>query len=223
MSVKNLFIKIKNIPFISIILFILVIILNVIQYNSNNSLYLQTNLLKNMDPYENTPRLRNSLLIIYEMFGINSLLVNSLWYIIYLFIAWGLMSIIEINIGHISLIYFIIMIFGVSYLINTINTYSCLHGFEQMIITQSVTSCCSSQIMFSALGFFLMLYLLNVQNKYIKIIILLTIIGAYIGLVCYDKYVSFKGYKNTTCDGLTWHSLYFLFGLFSGYIIRKKN
>jgi hypothetical protein len=222
MPTSDIIIKKYSIPFVSIILFIIVLILDIVQYTKKDKKYLQNKILKNMRGKNPVPNIQNTLLIFYQMVGINSLIVQSLWYIIYVFVSWGLMSLIEMHVGHISLIYFFLMIFGMTYLINTINTYTCLNGLNDTVLELSFGSCCGSQIMWSALGFVLMLYLLNVKNAHIKIALVIVAIGIYIGLVCYDKYYAFKGMENTTCNGLTWHCLYFLFGLFSGFVIGKK-
>jgi len=219
-------IKKYSIPFISIILFIIVLTLNAIQYDRKDRMFLQNKILPKMKYnykiYEEPkPAIQNFLLIFYKVIGINSLIKQSLWYILYILVSWGLMSLIEMNIGHISFIYFIIMIFGISFLIDAINSFICVKGLYNTNLDDSLGACCGSQIMWSALGFVLMLYLLKVTNKYIKLGILLVIIITFISLICSDKYYSFKGEDNSTCDSLTWHVLYFLFGLFSGYVIGK--
>jgi len=210
-----------NLPYISIILFILVVTLNSIQYSKNDK-YLQSLIIDN-NKNINIPSTgyKNILLLIYNIIGINGFIRNSITHVLFILFTYVCMAIVEINVGMISLILFIVICFMYTYSINGITKVICdnkINTCESVI--QHQPYCCGSFVLFPVLGFLLYIIQKNIHKFPIRIIVWFIIMSVWIGCILYDKYIGFKGLPNTnptkTCNTLTWHALAFLLGLLSG-------
>jgi hypothetical protein len=192
-----------NFPIISLSLFILTLIFALIQYNKNDDEYMQKKTKNN-----------GYLLQLYDLIGINSLLYNSLLYILFFIFTYLWMVIIELNIGHIAMIYFVLILIGFKIGLENISSLTCDNITS--ISTNKFANCCGSFIFWPALGFVLYLIQNCFDNMIYKGITISSIPIIYGILV----YMDIKEYNNL-CNGLSWHSLIFLLGVLSGKVLYK--
>jgi len=220
---KRTFVKETSYPIISIILFILVIILNSIQYSKNDE-FLQSKITEKR--YDDNKKLKNVylsnfILYFYNVIGINAFLYNGLLHIFYLILAYILLSLIEMNIGHIPLIIllFIIILFNSAYMNGIVNSI-CENSYN---INDLRTSpyCCGSAILFTSLGFVLYLIQHNIIQMNYYILMLFIIVLAWIGTILFDYYIVFTKDKymeedSKVCKSLNWHASLLIFGILCG-------
>ena len=225
--IKRTFVKETSYPIISIILFIIVIILNSIQYSKNDKNYLQSKITENR--YDDNKKLKNVylsnfILYFYNIIGINAFLYNGLLHIFYLIFVYILLSLIEMNIGHIPLIIllFIIILFNSAYMNGIVNSI-CENSYN---INDLRTSpyCCGSAILFTSLGFVLYLIQHNIIQMNYYILMLFIIVLVWIGTILFDYYTVFtkNKYKYMEEDRkvcsilLKSHSSLLIFGILCG-------
>jgi hypothetical protein len=194
-----------NFPIISLSLFILTLILSLIQYNKNDINYIQKKTKNN-----------GYLLQLFDLLGINSLLYNSLIYILFFIFTYLWMVIIELNIGHIAMIYFVLILIGFKIGLDSISSLTCDNITS--ISTNNLLNCCGSFIFWPALGF--VLYLIqNCFNNMIYKGMAITTIPIIYGVLVY---MDTKIYSNNNlCFGFSWHSLIFILGVLSGKVLYK--
>jgi len=220
---KRTFVKETSYPIISIILFIIVIILNSIQYSKNDTQYLQNKIEEKR--YDNKKLknvyLSNFILNFYNIIGINGFLYNGLLHIFYLILAYILLALIEMNIGHIPLIIllFIIILFNSAYMDGIVNSI-CENSYNINDLRSS-PYCCGSAILFTSLGFVLYLIQHNIIQMNYYIIMLVIIVLAWIGTILFDYYTVFTKYKymeedSKVCTSLNWHASLLIFGILCG-------
>jgi hypothetical protein len=216
MSFTKIFINKTSIPIISIFLFILVIILNSIQYSNNNKKYLQNSVLS----YGyGTVNLDNAILFIYNFVGINGFLNNSLLHIIYLIITYSLLSLIEMNIGYLSLIFllFITMVFSTFW--DQFTDAICKNNIVSINGVGHGAYCCGSFLLLMSLGFALVILLKNINNPLHKIIILCLMIVLFFAIMVYEKNITYSHIHNNNskqCLAYTWHGGMYVFGILCG-------
>jgi hypothetical protein len=205
LNLDNGFINIDllQVPIISLTLFILTLTLALIQYKKNDEEYIQKKTKNN-----------GYLLQLFDLLGINSLLYNSLIYILYFIFTYLFMVIIELNIGHIAMIYFVLVLIGFGIGIDSISSLTCDNMTS--ISTNNLYYCCGSFVFWPALGFVLYLIQNCFDNMIYKGITITTIPIIYGVLVYMDK----KDYGNL-CNGFSWHSLIFILGVLSGKVLYK--
>ena len=191
-----------NFPIISLSLFILTLILALIQYNKNDDEYIQKKTKNN-----------GYLLQLFDLIGINSLLYNSLLYILFFIFTYLFMVIIELNIGHIAMIYFVLILIGFKIGLESISSLTCDNITS--ISTNNLYNCCGSFLFWPALGFVLYLIQNNLDNIIYKGMAITTIPIIYGIQVYMDK----KEYN--LCTGFSWHSLIFILGVLSGKVLYK--
>lgn len=211
-------IKKTSIPIISICLFILVIILNSIQYSQNNKKYLQNKATGSKQAY-GTVNLGNALLFLYDFVGINGFLNNSLLHIIYLIVTYSLLSIIEMNIGHLSLIFllFITMIFSTCW--DKFTDAICKNNIANVNGIKDGSYCCGSFILLMSLGFVLTILLKKKHNILYKLIILCLMIVLFFAIMIYEKNINYSHIQNQNskqCLAYTWHASMYVFGILCG-------
>ena len=220
---KRTFVKETSYPIISIILFIIVIILNSIQYSKNDE-FLQNKIEEKR--YDDNKKLKNVylsnfILNFYNIIGINAFLYNGLLHIFYLIFVYILLSLIEMNIGHIPLIIllFIIILFNSAYMNGIVNSI-CENSYN---INDLRTSpyCCGSAILFTSLGFVLYLIQHNIIQMNYYILMLFIIVLAWIFTILFDYYTVFINKKymeedSKVCNSLNWHSSLLIFGILCG-------
>jgi hypothetical protein len=221
---KKTFVKKTSYPIVAIILFILVLILDSIQYSSNDKNYLQSKIEEsryNDDKNLKNVYLSNFILYFYDAIGINSFLTNGLLQIFYLIVSYILLALIEMNIGHIPLLFllFIIILFSTAYMRGIVNSV-CENKYDISDITSS-GYCCGSQILFTSLGFVLYLIQHNIIQMNNYIIMLFIIVLALIGIILFDYYTVFIKNKymeedTKLCYSLNWHATLFIFGIVCG-------
>jgi hypothetical protein len=207
LNLDNGFINIDllHVPIISLTLFILTLILVLIQYKKNDENYIQKKTKNN-----------GYLLQLFDLLGINSLLYNSLIYILYFIFTYLFMVIIELNIGNIAMIYFVLILIGFNIGIKNISALTCYN--RTSIPTNNLFNCCGSFIFWPALGFVLYLIQNCFDNMIYKGMAITTIPIIYGILVYTDK----KLYSNNNlCFGFSWHSLIFILGVLSGKVLYK--
>ena len=221
---KKTFVKKTSYPIVAIILFILVLILDSIQYSSNDRNYLQSKIEESR--YNDNKNLKNVylsnfILYFYDAIGINSFLKNGLLQIFYLIVSYILLALIEMNIGHIPLLFllFIIILFSTTYMDGIVKSI-CENSYHIDDITRS-GYCCGSQILFTSLGFVLYLIQHNIIQMNNYILMLFIIVLAWIGTILFDYYTVFtkdKYMKEDTkvCYSLNWHATLFIFGILCG-------
>ena len=225
---KSTFIKSRTIPIISISLFIIIIVLNSIQYAANDPQYLQSKLIISNQKFPNgTFNIGNILYFIYDLFSINSFLNNGIVYVLLYILSYLCLSLIEMNIGYISLLFllFIDMIFQSFWLAFT--TTIC-QNITEPIYLPKLKMCCGSFILFTALGFVLFITQNHINNIYYRGLVLFMMLSIWTGCIVNDNYDVFYTTSNTasqkTCSIFTWHAAYFFFGICCGFVLgNKKN
>jgi len=216
---KRTFVKETSYPIISILLFILVIILNSIQYSKNNE-YLQNKIKDSISTDKNKLSLQNSLLYLYDFIGINGFRSNGLSHILFYILTYFCLSLIELNIGHISLLF--LLLIGIMFQFTW-------DGFQEAICVNSLNSwtsgsliyspyCCGSFVLFMSLGFVLYLIQKNINNWGMRNFALFVILCTWIGCFLYDYYSKLaygddKDGPQKTCKSFNWHAANFVFGI----------
>ena len=225
--IYSTFVKSRKIPIITISLFIIVIVLNSIQYAKNDPHFLQNKILVSNENYPyGTMNLGNILLFIYDLIGINSFLNNGLIFILVFIISYLCLSLIEINIGYISLLFllFIDMIF--SAFLGTFNTILCQNALQDIDITK-FKMCCGSFVLIMSLGFVLFLIQNNITNKCYRCIVIFIMLCIWAICILSDRYTHFNKMLNTshqrTCTIFIWHGANFCFGICCGFSIGNKK
>jgi hypothetical protein len=225
--IKRTFVKETSYPIISILLFILVIIVNSIQYSNNDKNYIQYNIQRSISTDKNNLSLQNSLLYLYDFISINGFMYNGLIYILFYILTYFCLSLIELNIGHISLLF--LLLIGIMFQLSW-------GGFQDAICANSLYSnsrsllsspyCCGSFVLFMSLGFVLYLIQKNINNWGIRSLILFVILCTWIGCILYDYYSKFsygddKDGPQKTCKSFNWHAANFVFGIFCGVTLAN--
>ena len=223
---KRTFVKETSYPIISIILFIIVIILNSIQYSKNDE-FLQNKIKESISTDKNKLSLQNSLLYLYDFIGINGFLKEGLVHILFYILTYVCLSLIELNIGHISLLF--LLLIGIMFQLSW-------GGFQDAICVNSLYSnsrsllsspyCCGSFVLFMSLGFVLYLIQKNINNWGMRSLALFVILCTWIGCILYDYYSKFfygddKDGPQKTCKSLNWHAANFVFGIFCGVALAN--
>jgi hypothetical protein len=220
---KRTFVKKTSYPIISILLFILVIILNSIQY-SNNDEYLQNKIKESISTDKNKLSLQNSLLYLYDFIGINGFLTEGLVHILFYILTYVCLSLIELNIGHISLLFLLfigIMFHVVSKFFNLAICNNELSFSSNRLISGSY--CCGSFVLYMSLGCVLFLIQKNINNWILRSFILLVILLVWILILLYDYNTIYK-YKNNPqkiCNSINYHAANFVFGIFCGMALAN--
>jgi hypothetical protein len=211
---KKTFVKETRYPIISIILFILVIILNSIQYSKNEK-YLQNKITQSISTDKDKLSLQNALLYFYDIIGINSFIINGLAHILFYILTYFCLSLIELNIGHIPLLFLL--------LIDILFNFS-WHGFQDAICNNKLDSsrylessyhCCGSFILFMSLGFVLYLIQKNINSWIARGFVLFLILSVWIGTFLSDYFAVYDDESNPrrTCMSFTWHAANYIFGI----------
>jgi hypothetical protein len=213
----------NKIPFVTIILFILAIVLKTLQKIQNNQNYLQNILLeKNQNKKQNNP-IYAFLLNYLNTIGINSFFnteYNSIWVgLVMLLVGYPLLALIELNIGHALLAYFILALIFYQ-------TFSA--PFQDLVCKNSVWGCtnlgdspycCGSFIFWATIGCFLAILFAYANNWKIKIVLGLITLLTWTGIILYEYYGTYANEidKDTRlCKTFYWHGCNFFFGFISG-------
>ena len=129
------------------------------------------------------------------------------------------------NIGHIKVLYFLIVCLILLFFIDNFGfaiCYNNIFGYNNRLAHHSY--CCGSFILFASIGFVLYLIQKNINNLYKKFIIWFIIAWIWVGFVLYEKYYTYvddKEGNQKTCSLFFFHAANFLLGLFSGLVLAK--
>ena len=222
--VSNSFIKETKYPFISVLLFIIVLILNIIQYTKNDKTYLQS-LIKHK---YNNPNFENLLLFFYDIVGINGFIQNTPAHVLILLLTYGCLSLIEMNIGHISVLFFLLVISMYQYSIEYFQSVNCtdeLYNNERGILLNS-PYCCGSFINLASIGFVLYVIQNNIKKLQLRIICWIIMGLVWGGLIIYENYITYVDLPNNsvkTCALFFWHATNFLLGILCGAALSNTN
>ena len=225
---KSTFVKKTKYPIISICLFILVIILNSIQYSKNDKKYLQKQIINSNNQLEkkhiDEPKYSNTILYIYDIIGINGFINYSPVYIFFFILTYLFLSLVELNIGYFSLLF--LLLIDIMFMISWVE-------YQNAICTDTLTTiksqdndgyCCGSFILFMALGFVLYLIQKNIKYIYSRIFSILILIGIYFLCLPIELYYTFKDLpdgESKTCKTYTWHGANYLFGVLCASVLAN--
>lgn len=217
------FIKSTKIPFVSVSLFFIVIILNIIQ-KSNNNQYLQTEIKDYVTKTQSSSAFTNTMLFIYNLVGINGFIRNGSGHIMFYILTYICLSLIETNIGHTSVLLFLIILLMSS-------TFQ--PEYKEAICNNSLTGsgglinspyCCGSIILFGSLGFVLFIIQKYLTNLYYKITIWFIMLCVWVGCIIYDNldvYSYMPDGERKRCSIFMHHATYFLLGIFCSLALAK--
>jgi hypothetical protein len=229
---------VKNkVPFISIILFIIVIILNSIQYAKNNNTYLQKQVEVSISTLPGSASYQNILLYFYDFIGINGFLscskgaelaipelgkfmsvITIFGLILYFIITYVCLSLIEMNSGHNAVLFFLMVCLMFQYFNINFGNVICDNKIDTGIIFGPF--CCGSFIFFAALGFVLFIIQRKTKNLYIKISIWFIMLFIYGICMLMEKFMQNLQTNNQGfCKLLLWHAFNFVLGIVCGSVI----
>ena len=230
--INKSFIKTRKYPIISIILFIIVIVLNSIQYHNNDKDYLQKKIKLSDITYDKSKNVRhddsvhtsNTLLYIYDLIGINGFINNTPAHIFFYILTYLCLSLIEMNIGYLALLFllFIDLMFMTFW-----DQYQDAICRNEILSSDGVSHsayCCGSFILFMALGFVLYIIQNNVNNIYLRSLVILIIIFTFFMCSLYEKNITFEKMQESsqkTCKIYTWHAANFMFGIACAAALSK--
>ncbi len=219
-----------KIPYVSIILFILAIVCKSIQKTSNDQEYIQNIILgKDGNQKKHIDPVSAFFLNYLDSMGVNSFFDtdfgNSMTVgIIFLLINYPLLMMIEMNIGHACLAYFIIVLmlyhpFSIQY--QNLVCYNRTWGYYG-----DSPYCCGSFFFYATIGCALAILLSYAYGWMMKSIILSIILLIWGGIVLYEYYIVYKDKENEednkrTCLSFYWHAMNFAFGVLSGLVMVK--
>lgn len=216
--VKKTFIKKTNLPFISIFLFILVIILNSIQYAKNDTNFLQDNTTSHKKHKLYQVTLSNSLLYLYSLIGINTFISSGIHNIIFFMLTYFCLALIEMNIGHVAVLFLLLV---------DIMFNSSITGFNRSLCVNDNNSknfhiyCCGSFLQYMTIGFVLYLLYKNLNSKLYKGLIILITLSTFIIIILDDFNFSDNKRDDSEkiCNAFLWHASNLLLGIFSGIVL----
>ena len=219
-----------KIPYVSIILFIIAIVCKSIQKYNNDQDYIQNIILGKDDNRKKQIDPVSAFFLKYlDLMGVNSFFDtdfgNSITVgIIFLLINYPLLMMIEMNIGHAYLAYFIIVLmlykpFAIEY--QKIVCYNRTSGYYG-----DSPYCCGSFIFYSTIGFALAILLSYAHGWIMKLIILSIILLIWGGIILYEYSIVYKDREDEednkrTCLSFYWHAMNFAFGVLSGLVMVK--
>lgn len=211
-----------KIPYITIILFILAVILKTIQKIKNNTNYLQN---KIRNPTNKTLNPISAFFINYlDAMGINSFFtndVNTLWTgILLLFLTYPLLALIELNIGHRLVAYFIIMLIFYQQFAGGFQELICYNDFYSTSLGDS-SFCCGSFFAWAIVGCTFAILFTYGQGIIMKTILGLIALILWGVLVMVDYYSTFANdtYDKRKCKAFYWHACNYFFGFISGLLL----
>ena len=221
--ITAIFIRKTRIPIISITLFIIAVILNSIQYHNNDKNYLQKHILISNDKYPSgTVRLKNSILYLYNMIGINGFLNNSIFHILYLILTYFLLALIEMNIGYITLLFLLFINIMFMFFWDSFQDVICANNISRSRTLSESPYCCGSFVLFMALGFVLSTLFLNLPKYDNGFFIICIMIVLFFGIVLFENYITYSNLSSgnvKTCHTYTWHTANYIFGILCANIL----
>ena len=211
-------------PIISLVLYILVIYLNTVQYN-NNPNYLQDQIKNSISTDEDSTSPQNILLYIYDFIGVNGFVRNGLAHIVFIIASYIFLALVEMNIGHISLVFFLIVMLMFQ--------FSMVDGFSSAICENNLNNgrgveyapyCCGSGILWSALGFILFIMQKKSNDLYTKMSFWFLIAFVWGGIILYENYVTYADKETSNqkdCKIFLLHGTIYILGIFCAFMLSK--
>ena len=231
--INSNFIKTRKYPIISIILFIIVVVLNSIQYHKDDNNYLQKKIIIqpkfNPDDVEdkktvNTVHKSNILLFFYNLIGINGFISNTPAHILFYMLTYFCLSLIEMNIGYLSLLFLLFIDNMFNLFWDQFQDAICINNISFAVGIGRSAFCCGSFILFMSLGFVLYIIQNNLHNIYLRLLVIFIIIFMYFILSLVDRYTQYNDVKDSSernCKMFTWHGANFIFGVFCAAVLSK--
>ena len=217
-----------KIPYVAIILFILATILKTIQKVQNNQNYLQ-NMVLGTGTNKNQSNPISALFLYYlDTMGVNSFFdtpANTMILgIIMLLINYPLLMMIEINIGHAYLAYFILVLILYHPFAVLFQKLVCYNSTYADASLGNSPYCCGSFIFWATIGCVLAI-LQSCANGWVqKICVLGIILLTWCGIIIYEYFGTYADETNNekrTCKTFYWHGMNFIFGVLSGLVMAK--
>lgn len=218
-----------KIPYVAIILFILAVVLKTIQKVQNNQNYLQ-NMILGTGTIQKTQNNPVSALFLYylDAMGVNSFFdtpANSFALgIIMLLINYPLLMMIEMNIGHAYLAYFILVLILYNPFAILYKTLVCYNSTNADTSLVNAPYCCGSFILYATIGCALAILLSCANGWILKSIILFIILLTWGGIIIYEYFGTYANETDNdkrTCKSFYWHGMNFAFGVLSGIVMAK--
>lgn len=144
--------------------------------------------------------------------------------IIMLLINYPLLMMIEMNIGHAYLAYFILVLllyhpFAILY-----QTLVCYNSTYADAGLNDSPYCCGSFIFWATIGCALAILLYCANGWIVKSIVMLIILLTWGGIIIYEYFGTYATETNDdkrTCKSFYWHGMNFVFGVLSGLVMAK--
>jgi hypothetical protein len=215
---SNTFVKKTKLPFISIGLFIIVIVLNSIQYVANDRNYLQDLIKNSVSDAPDTTSFQNVLLYIFDLIGINAISVAFYQSVLFFILAYTCLSLIEMNIGHIKLIFFLIVLLMFQFFEGGFISAICENNLYGATSVGNSPYCCGSFVLWAAVGFTLFIIQKHTTDFYKKLYAWFVICCVLIG--CILNEITIDDQPNTNqkiCKMFFWHTTNYLLGLYCGF------
>lgn len=219
----NSFVKTTKLPFVAVGIFILVLALNSIQY-SNNDKYFQNKVKDSISTQPDSASFNNILLYIYDTIGINGFSINGIAYVLFFILTYICVALIEMNIGHIKVFYFLVVCFIFQYFERPFSLALCQNDLYGNGSIGDSKYCCGSFIFFASLGFVLFIIQKHISNLYKKFLVWFIIGCVLAGCVLYDYFDTYDDMtdgKKKTCSVFLWHASNFVLGIFSGLALAQ--
>jgi len=218
-----------KIPYVAIILFILAVVLKTIQKNQNNQNYMQDIILGTRTDQKTQNNPISALFLYYlNAMGVNSFFntpANSFALgIIMLLINYPLLMMIEMNIGHAYLAYFILVLILYHPFASLYQILVCYNSTNADTSFVNSPYCCGSFIFWATIGCALAILLLSANGWMLKSIILFIILLSWGGIIIYEyfgTYADITDNDKRTCNTFYWHGMNFAFGVLSGLVMAK--
>jgi hypothetical protein len=211
-----------KIPYVTIILFILAVILKTIQKIKNNTNYLQQKIRNSR--YKTLNPISAFFINYLNAMGINSFFtnnVNTIWTgILLLILTYPLLALIELNIGHRLVAYFIIVLIFYNEFAGGFQELICYNDFTNSSLNDS-PFCCGSFFAMAILGCTFAILFSYGQGWIMKSILGGIALFLWVILVLVDYYTTFSNDKDDKrkCKAFYWHACNYFFGFISGLLL----
>ena len=219
---SNTFVKKTKLPFISIGLFIILIVLNSIQYAANDRKYLQDLLKNSISDAPDTTSPQNALLYIFDIIGINAISVAFYQSVLFFILAYTCLSLIEMNIGHMKLIFFLIVLIMFQFFEVSFISAICENNLDNYRTIGNSPYCCGSFVLWASVGFTLFIIQKHTTDFYKKLYAWFVIGCVFVGSILNE--ISIDDNTNTNqkiCKIFFWHVANYLLGLYCGFVFAN--
>jgi hypothetical protein len=217
--IKSSFIQEISYPYIAIILGCFTIILASIQY-SNNRDYFQK--IFSPDNDNDKTYAGNAMLYYLDFIGINGMIVNTPGYVFYYVATYLLLALIECNIGHIAVLFFLAVLFMYRGSIKGFEHWTCFNDAYNASYIGNESFCCGSYILWASLGFCLYVYQKHITLRW-RIAWWILMLCVFIGLVINDYYIYNlnRDEDRRVCGSFFHHALNYVLGIFCAIVLSQ--